>query len=141
MVIGEVTAGAANSGRGYPINDTFEILVSNGLLLTSASRRNWEGTGVMPDVTVPAADALSVAHLRAIDDLLAALPAGSKRDALVKVRAEIASRGREAWHRDELGESKDSLGFASKPHVARTQLPVITVLISAASIVDEGGAR
>lgn len=80
LVIGESTAGAANAGRGYPVNDTFEVLVSNGQLLTSVSRRNWEGTGVTPDVAVPAAEALRVAHLRAIDDLLAATPAGASRD-------------------------------------------------------------
>jgi C-terminal processing protease CtpA/Prc len=92
LVIGEVTAGAANPGRGYPINDIFEILVSNGQLLTSVSRRNWEGPGVTPDVAVPAADALTVAHLRAIDDLLAATPAGAKRDELTRVRAQISGR-------------------------------------------------
>jgi C-terminal processing protease CtpA/Prc len=89
LVIGEVTAGAANPGRGYPINDLFEITVPNGQLLTSVSRRNWEGGGVTPDVPVPAADALRVAHLRAIDDLMAATPSGPKRDELARVRARI----------------------------------------------------
>ena len=68
VVIGETTAGAANAGRGYPINDTFEIIVSNGQLLTSVSRRSWEGAGVVPDVLVPASEALEFARLRAISD-------------------------------------------------------------------------
>lgn len=89
LVIGEVTAGAANPGRGYPINDAFEIQVSNGQLLTSSSRRNWEGAGVTPDVPVAAADALGVAHRRAIDDLLSQLPPGPKREALALVRARL----------------------------------------------------
>jgi hypothetical protein len=89
LVIGEVTAGAANAGRGYPINDTFEIVVPNGQLLTSVSRRNWEGSGVQPDIPVPAADALRVAHLKAIDDLIAATPAGPKRDELARIRAQL----------------------------------------------------
>lgn len=92
LVIGEGTAGAANPGRGYPINDTFEILVSNGQLLTSGSERNWEGTGVTPDVRVPAADALGVAHLRAIDDLLAQTPVGPKRGDLSRVRMQLSNR-------------------------------------------------
>jgi hypothetical protein len=33
---------------------------------------NWEGTGVRPDVPVPADDALRAAHLRAMERLLAA---------------------------------------------------------------------
>lgn len=60
-VIGEPTPGAANPGRPYPIDDTFEILVSNGQLLTSKGQRSWEGTGVTPDVAAPAADALRIA--------------------------------------------------------------------------------
>lgn len=92
VVIGEATAGASNPGRGYPINDTFEITVTNGELLTAVSRRNWEGSGVTPDVQVPAADALTVAHVRAIDDLLATMAPGSKRDALSAARAALAVR-------------------------------------------------
>lgn len=87
IVIGEVTAGAANPGREYPINDTFEIHVSNGQLLSSRSRLNWEGHGVTPDVRVPAADALRVAYQKAIDDLLALTPPGAKRQELARVRS------------------------------------------------------
>lgn len=92
LVIGEVTAGAANPGRGYPINDTFEIQVSNGQLLTSGSRRNWEGHGVTPDVPVTAVDALGVAHLRAIDELLVRTPPGPKREELTLLREKITGQ-------------------------------------------------
>lgn len=88
IVIGEVTAGAANPGRPYPAGDLFDITVPNGQLLTSVTRRNWEGTGVTPDVAVPAADAFRVAHLRAIDDLIAtASPA--RREELLRLRPQI----------------------------------------------------
>lgn len=89
LVIGEITAGAANPGRGYPINEIFEIHVSNGQLLTARSQRNWEGAGVVPDVPVAAADALRVAHLRAIDDLLMRMPLGPQREELARVRTLI----------------------------------------------------
>jgi len=46
----------------------------------------------MPDVPVPAADALRVAHHRAIDDLLARLPLGPKREELARVRATIVGK-------------------------------------------------
>lgn len=90
-VIGEVTAGAANPGRPYPAGDLFDITVPNGQLLTSVTRRNWEGGGVTPDVAVPAAEAFRVAHLRAIDDLLAtASPA--RREELRRIRADLGKR-------------------------------------------------
>lgn len=88
VVIGEVTAGAANAGRPYPAGSGFEITVPNGQVLSSARRANWEGRGVVPDIAVPAADAFRVAHLRAIDDLLAtASPA--RREELMRLRPQI----------------------------------------------------
>lgn len=85
VVIGERTAGAANPGRPYPAGDLFDITVPNGQLLTSGTRRNWEGSGVTPDVPIPAADAFLAAHLRAIDDLLpTASPA--RREELLRLR-------------------------------------------------------
>jgi retinol-binding protein 3 len=88
VVIGEVTAGAANPGRSYPAGTMFEITVPNGRVVTAITKRNWEGGGVTPDVNVPAADAFRVAHLRAIDDLLAtASPA--RREELMRLRPQI----------------------------------------------------
>jgi hypothetical protein len=88
VVIGEVTAGAANPGRSYPAGTMFEITVPNGRVVTAITKRNWEGSGVTPDVRVPAADAFRVAHLRAIDDLLAtASPA--RREELMRLRPQI----------------------------------------------------
>jgi hypothetical protein len=91
IVIGESTAGAANPGRPYPIDDVFEIAVSNGQVVTARGRTNWEGAGVTPDVPVPADNALNVAHVRAIDDLLAATPPGPKHDQLRRIRAELSA--------------------------------------------------
>ena len=88
VVIGEVTAGAANPGRPYPAGDHFDITVPNAQLLTSVTRRNWEGAGVTPDIAVPAADAFRVAHLRAIDDLIATASA-ERREELIRLRPQI----------------------------------------------------
>ncbi len=89
VVIGEATAGAANPGRPYPAGDLFDITVPNGQLLTSVTRRNWEGSGVTPDVSVPAAEALLVAHLRALDDLIAATTDPSRREDLTRIKAAL----------------------------------------------------
>lgn len=85
IIIGETTAGAANPGRPYPINDQFEVVVPNGQLLSSISRKNWEGSGVTPDVHVEAADALRIGHMRVIQALLKTSPPGPKRDELSAV--------------------------------------------------------
>jgi hypothetical protein len=62
----------------------YEITVPNGRVLSTIRRANWEGHGVTPDIIVPAADAFRVAHLRAIDDLLAtASPA--RREELMRL--------------------------------------------------------
>ncbi|MDO8678441.1 MAG: S41 family peptidase [Acidobacteriota bacterium] len=82
VIIGEPTAGAANPGRPYPINDQFEVVVPNGQLLSAISRKNWEGDGVMPDMRVDAADALRIGHMQAIQALLKASTPGPRRDEL-----------------------------------------------------------
>jgi C-terminal processing protease CtpA/Prc len=69
VVIGERTSGAANPGRPYPVNALFEVTVPNGQVRSSVSGRNWEGAGVAPDISVPASDALRVAHERALGEL------------------------------------------------------------------------
>jgi C-terminal processing protease CtpA/Prc len=86
-IVGEPTAGAANPGRAYPIDDVFEVAVPNGQVVTARGRTNWEGSGVTPDVQVASERALNVAHLRAIDDLLAVTPPGVMRDELLRTRA------------------------------------------------------
>jgi C-terminal processing protease CtpA/Prc len=65
-VIGERTAGAANPGRPYPVSALFEVTIPNGRVRSAVGGGNWEGRGVTPDVEVPEADALRVAHTRAL---------------------------------------------------------------------------
>ena len=64
-VVGERTAGAANPGRPYRVNELFEVTVPNGKVRSAVGGGNWEGRGVTPDIEVAAADALRVAHARA----------------------------------------------------------------------------
>jgi hypothetical protein len=81
-VIGETTAGAANPGRPYPVNARFTVTVPNGKVRCAVSGRNWEGTGVKPDVAVAADHALQVAHARALREVLKATPEGPWRNVL-----------------------------------------------------------
>jgi C-terminal processing protease CtpA/Prc len=80
-VIGETTAGAANPGRPYPVNESFEVTVPNGKVLSAIRGSNWEGSGVTPDIKVDA-DSLRVAHRRALERLLNTTEKGSWRNEL-----------------------------------------------------------
>lgn len=92
LVIGETTAGAANPGRGYPAGDLFEVTVPNGRVAAAIGGRNWEGQGVAPDVATEAPDAFRAAHLRALDDLIAASSTQSRQDELIRIRATLTQR-------------------------------------------------
>ncbi len=56
--------------------------VPNGQVRTAIAHANWEGTGVAPDVAADAADALRVAHARALEQLLTKFPTGPWHEAL-----------------------------------------------------------
>jgi C-terminal processing protease CtpA/Prc len=60
-IVGEPTGGGAHPTRGEPIDDQFSIGVPFARSVNPITKTNWEGTGVTPDVTVPAAQALETA--------------------------------------------------------------------------------
>ncbi|HEX4949659.1 MAG TPA: S41 family peptidase [Blastocatellia bacterium] len=65
-IIGEVTGGGAHPVTGQRINDDFMIGVPFARAINPITKTNWEGTGVKPDIEVPAAQALKTAHLAAL---------------------------------------------------------------------------
>ncbi|MCI0489245.1 MAG: S41 family peptidase [Blastocatellia bacterium] len=69
-IIGETTGGGAHPGGVRRINDHFAVWVPSGRAINPISGTNWEGTGVKPDVDVPADLALKTAHLAALNKLL-----------------------------------------------------------------------
>jgi hypothetical protein len=70
-LIGETTGGGAHPVEGHRIDDHFMIGVPFARAINPISKTNWEGTGVEPDVKVPAADALSTAQKLATEKLSA----------------------------------------------------------------------
>ncbi len=60
-VIGEVTRGGANPGQAERLDDHFYAFVPTGRAVNPVTGNNWEGTGIKPDMTVPAARALEEA--------------------------------------------------------------------------------
>jgi len=68
-LIGETTGGGAHPVSGHRIDDHFMIGVPFARAINPISKTNWEGTGVEPDVRVPAADALATAQKLAAEKL------------------------------------------------------------------------
>jgi retinol-binding protein 3 len=61
-IVGETTGGGAHPVRGRPIDEHFMIGVPFARAINPVTHTNWEGTGVEPDVKVPAKDALATAE-------------------------------------------------------------------------------
>ena len=60
-IVGETTGGGAHPVAGQRINEHFIIGVPFARAINPITKTNWEGTGVEPDVKVPAPDALTTA--------------------------------------------------------------------------------
>lgn len=70
-IIGETTGGGAHPVRGHRITEHFGIGVPFARAINPITHTNWEGTGVEPDVKVPAADALTTAKKLVAEKLVA----------------------------------------------------------------------
>jgi hypothetical protein len=68
-IVGEPTGGGAHTVNGYIVADYFLVQVPIGEAINPITHTNWEGTGVQPDVKVPAAEALNVAERLATKDI------------------------------------------------------------------------
>ena len=73
-IIGETTGGGAHPGGGFRIDDHFGMFVPTGRAISPITKTNWEGTGVTPDVLVPADQALLTAQVMALKKTVTALP-------------------------------------------------------------------
>lgn len=62
-IIGETTGGGAHPTMGRRVNDHFMVGVPFARSINPVTKTNWEGTGVKPDVAVPADQALLTAHV------------------------------------------------------------------------------
>lgn len=66
-LVGETTGGGAHPVSGHRIDDHFMIGVPEGRPINPITQKDWEGTGVEPDVKVKADDALTTAEKLAAD--------------------------------------------------------------------------
>jgi C-terminal processing protease CtpA/Prc len=69
-VIGETTGGGAHPTRMVPISRTMAVAVPFARSINPITGTNWQGTGVVPDTAVPAAQACDVAYAKALRHVL-----------------------------------------------------------------------
>jgi hypothetical protein len=71
QVIGETTGGGAHPTRPFGISAAVHIAVPFARSINPVTGTNWQGTGVVPDVSVPQEQAYDVAYATALRHVLA----------------------------------------------------------------------
>jgi hypothetical protein len=61
VLVGDTTGGGAHPVRPFPIGNGFTAFIPFARSLSPYTHTDWEGTGVYPDIAVPATDALEKA--------------------------------------------------------------------------------
>jgi len=84
-IIGETTGGGAHPVNGVKISDHFEIGVPFARAISPITKTNWEGTGVTPDIALPADQAFDRAYLMALEQVIAATADPQRKNGLQKL--------------------------------------------------------
>jgi hypothetical protein len=69
-VIGETTGGGAHPTRVFPVSARLHIAVPFARSVNPVTGSNWQGTGVVPDLAMPEAEARNVAYAKALRHVL-----------------------------------------------------------------------
>ena len=69
-IIGEPTRGGAHLVEFFPLHSLFVLMMPVSQAINPVTGRNWQGTGVIPDIEVPVEHALQAAHQKALNELL-----------------------------------------------------------------------
>lgn len=70
-IIGETTGGGAHPVNSIKVSDHFEIGVPMARAISPITKTNWEGTGVAPDISLPAPEAFDHAYVLALEKVVA----------------------------------------------------------------------
>jgi retinol-binding protein 3 len=91
-LVGETTGGGAHPTNEVIVQQDFVLRVPFARSINPISKTNWEGTGVAPDVAVPAAAAFDKAYEMALDRLRTKASAPAARAQIDWVLAGIRAR-------------------------------------------------
>jgi hypothetical protein len=84
-LIGETTGGGAHPVQPYKVSEHFAIGVPFARAISPVTKTNWEGTGVMPDIAVPADAALDKAYRLALQALLDTTSDPQRKEAIKRL--------------------------------------------------------
>lgn len=90
-IVGEMTGGGANPGGSRRASNHFMVFVPFGRVASPMTGTNWEGTGVTPDIAVPAGKALLMAQIAGLRELQVTADA-QRREELEHAEQEAAAR-------------------------------------------------
>ncbi len=81
-LIGETTGGGAHPTDAMIVQTDFVLRVPNARAINPITKTNWEGTGVTPDIQVPASQAFDRAYTMALEKLAAKAPDAQRKSEL-----------------------------------------------------------
>ena len=92
-VIGETTGGGAHPTRGHDRRfRVFILRVPFARAVNPITKTNWEGTGVAPDISVPAAEAFDRAYVLALETLAAKTAEPERKAEYARILSGIKNR-------------------------------------------------
>jgi hypothetical protein len=86
-VVGERTRGGAHPRRGFRLGPHLEATIPVARAVGARSGGNWEGTGIVPDIATPAAEALLTAYRVALKHVLDLGAGGARHTTAAEARA------------------------------------------------------
>ncbi|MCK7478513.1 MAG: S41 family peptidase [Candidatus Moduliflexus flocculans] len=110
-IIGETTGGGAHPTDAMIVQRDFILRVPFARAINPVSKTNWEGTGVTPDIAVPAAEAFDKAYALALEKL-----AAKASDPQLKAGVRLDPHGREGQEEPAARRCQD----AARPTPANT---------------------
>jgi hypothetical protein len=69
-LVGEKTGGGAHPGASYRLHTHFEVFIPVGRAINPITNQNWEGSGVLPDISISQEHALDVAYRLALTSII-----------------------------------------------------------------------
>jgi C-terminal processing protease CtpA/Prc len=90
-VIGEPTGGGAHPQRSFRVRPHLRATIPVARAISPVSGTNWEGTGVIPDIEVPAGEAFPVAYRRALNHVLSLGTGSGRAQCAAEAQAALAS--------------------------------------------------
>lgn len=84
-LVGETSIGASNPVSWFSLGHDIAVSIPTARMINFTTKTNWEHVGVKPDVAVPAAQALQVAHAAILRTLVSSAKEGGERTELQRL--------------------------------------------------------